>query len=129
MFWIKAIVSGLIVAFVSELVKKSVFLGAIFTALPLVSILAMTWMWFEGQETEPIAPYAQCDVLAVASFNSDVSALSLFFGKVGGTELDWAAACSLRCAVRSLCFIFFDCWVLTFSLWAGLSVNLQFCVQ
>ena len=59
MFWIKAIVSGLIVALVSELVKKSVFLGAIFTALPLVSILAMTWMWFEGQEMELIARYAQ----------------------------------------------------------------------
>ena len=59
MFWIKAIVSGLIIALVSELVKRSVFLGAILTALPLVSILAMSWMWFEGQDTEVIARYAQ----------------------------------------------------------------------
>ena len=59
MFWFKAMVSGLIIALVSELVKRSVTLGALLAALPLVSILAMSWMWFEGQETELIARYAQ----------------------------------------------------------------------
>ena len=59
MFWVKAIVSGLIIALISELVRRSVLLGALLTALPLVSILAMSWMWFEGQENELIAQYAQ----------------------------------------------------------------------
>ena len=59
MFWFKAFVSGLIIALVSELVKRSVTLGALLTALPLVSILAMSWMWYEGQDTEAIARYAQ----------------------------------------------------------------------
>ena len=59
MFWVKAIVSGLIIALVSELVKRSVTFGAILTALPLVSIVAMSWMWYEGQEMDLIARYAQ----------------------------------------------------------------------
>ncbi|MBM76495.1 MAG: hypothetical protein CMK59_13900 [Proteobacteria bacterium] len=63
MFWIKAVVSGIIIALASELVKRSVIAGAFLTALPLVSILVMSWMWYEGQDTEQIAFYAQSTLL------------------------------------------------------------------
>ena len=62
-FWIKAVVSGVIIALASELAKRSVVAGAFLTALPLVSILVMSWMWYEGQETDKIALYAQTTLL------------------------------------------------------------------
>ena len=41
----KALLSGLIVAAVSEIGKRSPALGALILSLPLVSILAFIWLW------------------------------------------------------------------------------------
>lgn len=54
------ITSGLIVI-ISEVAKRTDKLGAILAALPMVTVLAMTWMFFElkGEEqTEKIANHA-----------------------------------------------------------------------
>ena len=42
---LKAAVSGLIIAVVSETAKRSPGLGALIVSLPLVSILGMIWLW------------------------------------------------------------------------------------
>ena len=56
---IKAAVSGVIVALVSEAARRSPSLGALIVSLPLVSILAMIWLWRDTQDPERIAAHAQ----------------------------------------------------------------------
>lgn len=42
---LKAAVSGVIIAIVSEVAKRSPGAGALIASLPLVSILGMIWLW------------------------------------------------------------------------------------
>jgi hypothetical protein len=55
----KALLSGLIIAAVSEIAKRSPALGALILSLPLVSILAFIWLWREGAEPSKIAALSQ----------------------------------------------------------------------
>lgn len=56
---LKAIISGVIVAAVSEIAKRSPAFGALVVSLPLVSILAMIWLWRDTADPERIASHAQ----------------------------------------------------------------------
>jgi hypothetical protein len=44
-FLTKAALSGLIAALVSEIAKRSPAFGALVASLPLISILAVIWLW------------------------------------------------------------------------------------
>ena len=56
---VKALISGLIIAIVSEVAKRSPGIGALLTALPLISILAMIWLWRDTSDAGRIANYAE----------------------------------------------------------------------
>lgn len=56
---LKAIISGVLVAAVSETAKRSPALGALIASLPLVSVLAMIFMWRETHDAERIAAHAE----------------------------------------------------------------------
>lgn len=55
----KAILSGVIIAIVSEVAKRSPGLGALIASLPLVSILAMIWLWRDTSDVVRIASHAE----------------------------------------------------------------------
>jgi len=55
----KALLSGLIIAAVSEIAKRSPGIGALIASLPLVSILAMIWLWRDTGDTARIAEHAE----------------------------------------------------------------------
>ena len=55
----KAVLSGIIIAIASEVAKRSPGFGALIAALPLVSILAMIWLWRDTYDSEQIASYAE----------------------------------------------------------------------
>eukprot|EP01043_Picozoa_sp_COSAG02_P102757 COSAG02_NODE_38778_length_425_cov_0.665644_1_plen_86_part_01 len=58
---LKYLITAVVVVAVSEIAKRSDKLGALIAALPMVTVLAMTWMFFEfkGQEqTEKVANHA-----------------------------------------------------------------------
>ena len=59
LFWSKAILSGLIIALVSYVSKKMPTIGALIVSLPLVSLLAIFWMWHDGVDTEKIAVHSE----------------------------------------------------------------------
>ncbi|WP_315703419.1 MULTISPECIES: DUF3147 family protein [unclassified Bradyrhizobium] len=44
-FVLKAALSGLIIAVVSEVARRSAAFGALVASLPLISILAVIWLW------------------------------------------------------------------------------------
>src|SRR5215216_2896610 len=53
----KAILSGVIITAVSETAKRSPALGALIASLPLVSVLAVIWLWRDTSDTERIADH------------------------------------------------------------------------
>lgn len=55
---IKSAISGLMVAVASESARRSPGLGALIVSLPLVSILAMIWLWRDTHDAERLAVQA-----------------------------------------------------------------------
>lgn len=55
----KALLSGLIIAAVSEVTKRSAAFGALIASLPIVSVLAMIWIWIETKDNARIADHAE----------------------------------------------------------------------
>jgi hypothetical protein len=56
---LKAALSGVIVAAVSEIARRSPTWGGLLAALPLVSVLAMIWLWRDTGDAERIAAQSQ----------------------------------------------------------------------
>ena len=54
----KALISGVIVAAVSEIAKRSPGVGALVASLPLVSVLGMMWLWSDRPDAENMARHA-----------------------------------------------------------------------
>ena len=55
---IKAMISGAIIAAVSEIAKRSPGVGALVASLPLVSVLGMIWLWRDTQDRVLMASHA-----------------------------------------------------------------------
>ncbi len=55
---LKAAISGVIVAVVSETARRNPGLGALIVSLPLVSILGMIWLWRDTRDPERLAAHA-----------------------------------------------------------------------
>jgi hypothetical protein len=58
-FVVKAALSGLIVAAVSEIARRSPGIGALVASLPLISILGMMWLWRDTADPARLADHAQ----------------------------------------------------------------------
>ena len=53
--FIKAAISGAIVAAVSEIARRSPGWGGLVASLPLTSLLAMIWLWRDSHDSERVA--------------------------------------------------------------------------
>ena len=58
-FALKAILSGLIIALISEIARRSPGFAALVASLPLVSIIGMIWLWRDTGDTARIASHAE----------------------------------------------------------------------
>lgn len=56
---IKAALSGIIIAIVSEVAKRNPGAGALIASLPLVSILGMMWLWRDTGDPVRMASHAE----------------------------------------------------------------------
>ena len=56
---LKALISGVIIMAVSEIAKRSPAFGALVASLPLVSVLAIIWLWRDTGDTIRIADHAE----------------------------------------------------------------------
>ncbi len=56
---VKALLSGLVIAIVSEVAKRSPAFGALIVSLPLVSLIAILWLWHDTGDTTRIANHAE----------------------------------------------------------------------
>ena len=55
---IKALISGAIIAAVSEIAKRSPGFGALVASLPLVSVLGMIWLWRDKPDAANMATHS-----------------------------------------------------------------------
>src|SRR5258707_14388157 len=58
-FFIKCALSGIIIAVISEVAKRSPAFGALIASLPLVSLLGILWLWRDTSDVERIASHAE----------------------------------------------------------------------
>src|ERR687897_1833543 len=56
---IKGVLSGIIIAIVSEVAKRYPGFGALIASLPLVSVLGMIWLWRDKPDTANMAAHAE----------------------------------------------------------------------
>ncbi len=52
---LKSLLSGAIIAAVSEIARRSTLFGALVAFLPLTSVLAMIWLYHESHDTSRVA--------------------------------------------------------------------------
>jgi hypothetical protein len=55
---LKAIVSGILIAAISEIAKRSPGFGALVASLPLVSVIGMIWLWRDKPDAGNMAAHA-----------------------------------------------------------------------
>jgi hypothetical protein len=58
-FWVRAMLSGLIVAAVSTVARRYPAAGALIVSLPLVSVLGMIWLWHDRPDAANMAAHAE----------------------------------------------------------------------
>lgn len=56
---VKAALSGIIIAIVSEVARRSPAFGALIVSLPLVSLLGILWLWRDTGDVQRIADHMQ----------------------------------------------------------------------
>ena len=55
----KGLFSGAVIVAASEIAKKSAVFGALVISLPLASIMSMTWLYNDTQDTTQVADFAE----------------------------------------------------------------------
>jgi hypothetical protein len=58
-FVLKAMLSGLLIAAISEIARRSPGVAALVASLPLISILGMIWLWRDTGDAAKIATHAE----------------------------------------------------------------------
>lgn len=98
---VKAALSGLLVMVVSETAKRSPAFGALVASLPLVSILAIVWLWRDTGDVERIASHAE------ATFWYVIPSLPMFlvFPALLRHGVSFWAALGLGCALTVILYL------------------------
>ena len=58
-FILKAMLSGLLIAAISEIARRSPGVAALVASLPLISILGMIWLWRDTHDAARLATHAE----------------------------------------------------------------------
>ena len=85
---IKALVSGALIAAVSEIARRSPGWGGLVASLPLVSLLAMLWLWRDTGDAARIADLALSSTAYVIASLPAFVALALLLRR--GVAIPWA---------------------------------------
>lgn len=107
-FVIKCVLSGIIIAAVSEIAKRSPALGALIVSLPLVSLLGILWLWRDTGDIERIASHAESTFWYVLPSLPMFLALPAMLRAGVGFWSSMAASCILTIALY-----FITAWVLS----------------
>ena len=62
----KLIITSLLIVLISEIAKRSSLIGALLAAIPLVSILAMTWMYIDTNDSNSAVEFSNRIIWLIA---------------------------------------------------------------
>ncbi|GLH64005.1 DUF3147 family protein [Parageobacillus sp. G301] len=54
---VKVVVSAIVIGFVTEVARRYPAIGGIIAALPLVSLLSLFWLYFQGEEAKILSKF------------------------------------------------------------------------
>ena len=57
-YLIKIIITTVLIVAISEIAKRSSFIGAVLASVPLISILAMTWLYIDTKDVAKVSALA-----------------------------------------------------------------------
>lgn len=99
-YLIKIVISVIIIVAGTELSKRGSWLGALLVALPLTSLLAMTWLYFDTNDVQQVV------TLSRGIFWIVLPSLALFIVFPWAIENQWKywPAISLGCAASIACY-------------------------
>lgn len=99
-YLIKIAISIIVIVAATELSKRSSWLGALLIALPMTSLLAMTWLYYDTGNLQQIAS------LSRSIFWLVLPSLALFLVFPWAIENQWKfwPAISLGCAASIACY-------------------------
>jgi hypothetical protein len=100
--FIKAALSGMIVAAVSEIARRSPGVGGLVASLPLVSILGILWLWRDTSDLERIASYSEASFWFVLPSLPMFLAFPALLRQGTGFWLALALCCVLTMALYGL---------------------------
>ncbi len=97
---IKAAISGILVATISEVARRSPAFGALVASLPIVSVMAMVWLWQETKDAEKVAAHSE------ATFWFVLPSLPMFlvFPMLLRTGVQFYIALALSCVLTMILY-------------------------
>ena len=100
-YLVKLVISAAIIVAVSEIAKHSAGLGALIKSLPLISILAMIWLYVDTHDTGKISD------LSVATFWLVLPTLPMFLVLPALLKhgLGFYTSLSISVAVMAACYL------------------------
>lgn len=104
LFAVKAIVSGILVALISTIARRYPGWGGLVASLPLVSVMAMLWLYGETREPEKVAS------LAMSTFWFFLPSMPMFLIIPWLLRSGWSFAATMGVAI-----------VVTLALYAGMN--------
>lgn len=100
--FIKAAISGMIVAAVSEIAKRYPGFGALVASLPLVSVLGMIWLWRDKPDVPNMASHVQATFWFVLPSLPMFLVMPVMLRNGVGFWLTLAVGCALTIALYLL---------------------------
>lgn len=100
-YLIKIIVTTGLIVIISEIAKRSSLIGAILASIPLVSVLAMLWLYIETKDV------AKVSNLSVSIFWLVLPSLTLFVSLAVMLKqgLNFYLSMSLSVALTTICYL------------------------
>jgi hypothetical protein len=97
---IKVALSALIIVAISEIAKRSSFLGGLLASLPIVSFMAIIWLYVETKDAEKVAK------LSINIFWLVLPSLAFFqiLPMLLRSKINFAASFSIATAAMLLCY-------------------------
>jgi hypothetical protein len=71
-YLVKIVITTVLIVVISEIAKRSTFIGAILASVPLVSVLAMIWLYIDTKDVTKISS------LSISVFWLVIPSLALF---------------------------------------------------
>lgn len=99
---IKAALSGILIAIISEVAKRNPGFGALIASLPLVSLLGMIWLWSEKPDAANMAAHAEATFWFVLPSLPMFLVIPLMLRQGFGFWISLIAGCALTFALYAL---------------------------